>query len=113
MKKSTLESIRNYLNGDSTVDLSVLREEVNEEYERLTAKSRANADMYEAAIEPIISILTGANPMTAKEIFAACESTLPEGFTANKVQYLLLHQIADRVEKHDNGKNAKTYSLKG
>lgn len=113
MKKSTLESIRNYLNGDDTINLSVLREEVNKEYERLTAKSRANADMYEAAIDPVIAVMTGANPMTAKEIFTACEDVLPDEFTANKVQYLLLHQIADRVEKYDNGKNAKTYALKG
>lgn len=113
MKKSTLESIRAYVNGDSTVDLSVLREEINEEYERLTAKSRANATMYEAAIEPIISTLTGANPMTAKEIFTACKDILPEKFTANKVQYLLLHQLADRVVKHENIRSANTYSLKG
>ena len=109
MKKSTLESIRNYLNGD-TVDLDTLREEVNEEYNRLTAKARANAGLYSKA-EPIVLAAMSATPMTVQEIFDACEG-LPADFTRNKVQYLLLHQLADRVVKHLNGKNANTYSVK-
>lgn len=109
MKKSTLETIRNYLNGE-TVDLDTLRQEVNEEYDRLTAKARANADLYSEA-EPIVLAAMSATPMTAQEIFDACEG-LPSDFTRNKVQYLLLHQLADRVVKHLNGKNANTYSVK-
>ena len=111
MKKSTLESIRNYLNGDNTVDLSILREEVNAEWERTTEKSRANADLY-AAASPVVEKVLDTTPRTSKEIFALCEKELPIGFTANKVQYLILHQLADKVEKHDNGKNAKTYTRK-
>lgn len=111
MKKSTLESIRNYLNGDSTVDLSVLRDEVNAEWERTTAKSRANTELYDTAAPVVLNALS-ATPMTTKEIFAACETELPEGFTANKISYLLLHQLADEVVKHDNGKNANTYTRK-
>ena len=112
MKKSTLEAIHNYLNGDSTVDLSILREEINEEWERTTAKSRANTELYDTASPIVLNALTD-NPMTTKEIFAACESELPEGFTANKISYLLLHQLADKVVKHDNGKNPNTYTKKG
>ena len=110
MKKSTLEAIHNYLNGDETVELEALREEVNEEYNRLTAKARANANLYSEA-EPIVLAALSATPMTAQEIFNACEG-LPEDFTRNKVQYMLLHQLANYVVKHDNGKNANTYSLK-
>ena len=109
MKKSTLEAIRNYLNGDDTVD-PILKKEVNEEYDRLTAKARANANLYSEA-EPIVLAAMSATPMTAQEIFDACEG-LPSDFTRNKVQYLLLHQLADRVVKHLNGKNANTYSVK-
>ena len=111
MKKSTLESIRNYLNGDNTIDLSILRQEINDEWERTTAKSRANADLYATAM-PIVEKVLDATPRTSKEIFALCESELPEGFTANKVQYLILHQLAAKVDKHENGKNANTYTLK-
>ena len=111
MKKSTLEAMYKYLNGDDTVDLSVLREEVNVEYERLTAKARANADKYEDATPVVLSVMS-STPMTAQEIFVACGDKLPEDFTRNKVQYLLLHQLVDKIVKHDNGKNANTYSLK-
>lgn len=111
MKKSTLESIRNYLNGDNTIDLSVLKKEVNDEWERTTAKSRANTELYTAAM-PVVEKVLDATPRTSKEIFALCEKELPDGFTANKVQYLILHQLADKVVKHENGKNANTYTLK-
>ena len=111
MKKATLEAIRNYLNGDDTVDLSILRQEINDEWERTTAKSRANAELYTAAI-PIVEKTLSDTPMTARQIHAACYKELPDGFTANKVQYLLLHQLVDKVQKHDNGKNANTYTRK-
>lgn len=111
MKKSTLESIRNYLNGDNTIDLSVLRQEINDEWERTTAKSRANADLY-ATASPIVEKVLDATPRTSKEIFALCESELPEGFTANKVSYLMRNQLANKVEKHENGKNPLTYTCK-
>ena len=111
MKKSTLETIRNYLNGDETIDLSVLRQEINDEWERTTAKSRANADLYATAM-PIVERVLDATPHTSKEIFALCESDLPDGFTANKVSYLMRNQLADKVEKHENGKNPLTYTRK-
>lgn len=112
MKKSTLESIRNYLNGDDSVDLTILKKEINDEWERTTAKSRANADLYATAM-PVVERVLDATPRTSKEIFALCANDLPDGFTANKVQYLILHQLAAKIEKHENGKNANTYTKKG
>lgn len=111
MKKSTLEAIRNYLNGDNTVDLSILKQEVDNEWERTTAKSRANADLYAAAV-PIVEKVLSDTPMTARQIHDACYKELPEGFTANKVSYIMRNQLADKVEKHDNGKNPLTYTRK-
>jgi len=111
MKKSTLESIRNYLNGDDTIDLSILRQEINDEWERTTAKSRANAELYATAI-PIVEKTLSDTPMTARQIHAACYTELPDGFTANKVSYLMRNQLADKVEKHENGKNPLTYTRK-
>lgn len=110
MKKNTLEAIRNYLNGDETVDLSVVREEVNAEWERLTAKANANRSAYDEAKEIAFRVMSNA-PMTAREIFAASDEW-PEGFTANKVQYALLHYWNDEVVKHDNGKGPFTYTVK-
>ena len=110
MKKSTLESIRNYLNGDSTVDLSVVREEVNAEWARLNDKANANRAAYEDAKEIAFGILSN-KPMTAKEIFEA-SNEWPEGFTVNKVGYALRNYWAENVVKHDNGKSAFTYTVK-
>lgn len=110
MKKNTLEAIRNYLNGDETADLSALREEVNAEWERLNAKATANRNAYDEAKEVAFEVM-GETPMTAKEIFAATKEW-PQGFTAAKIQYGLLHYWNDEVVKHDNGKNAFTYSVK-
>lgn len=109
MKRNTIENMIAYLNGSDT-DTAALKAELEAELAKLTEKARANADLY-AAATPVVKAVMSATPMTAKEIYAACENELPEGFTANKVQYLLLHQLADVVKKHDNGKNANSYSL--
>lgn len=109
MKRNTIETMISYLNG-SDVDTAALKTELETELAKMTEKARANADLY-AAATPVVKAVMSATPMTAKEIFTACASELPEGFTANKVQYLLLHQLADVVKKHDNGKNANSYSL--
>ena len=110
MKKSVLESIRNYLNGDETVDLSVLREEVNAEWNRLTEKANTNREAYAAAKEIACGILS-STPMTVKEIFAA-SNEWPQNFSDKKVQYGLLNYWTDVAEKHENGKAANTYTRK-
>ena len=112
MKKNTLEAIRNYLNGDNTVDLSVLCDEVNAEWERLDAKAQVNRGAYDVAKGVAFSIMSETHPMTVKEIFLAGEGQWPQGFTAAKIQYAVLHYWNDAVVKHDNGKSAFTYTLK-
>lgn len=108
MKKATIETMIAYLNGADT-DTAALKTELEAELSKLTEKARANADLYAAAI-PVIRAAMSSTPMTAKEIFAACENELPNGFTANKVQYCLLHKM-DGVKIVDNGKNANGYTL--
>lgn len=110
MKKSTLINLVAYLNGE-TVDLDTLRTEVMEEYERTTAKARANADRYAMAKDIILAEVT-TEPKTVKEIYTACQNVLPEGFTQNKVQYALLNYWNDEVDSIENGKNPKTYVKK-
>lgn len=110
MKKSTLEAMRNYLNGDETVDLSVLREEVNAEWERTTAKARANADVYATAHDILMDILP-ETPMTVKEIFALSEDW-PEGFTTSKLQYAMTRMWQDEINRVENAKSANQYSRK-
>ena len=110
MKKNTLEAMRNYLNGDETVDLSVLREEVNAEWERTTAKARANADTYAVAHDVLMNIMPDT-PMTVKEIFALSEDW-PEGFTTSKLQYAMTRMWQDEINRVENAKSANQYSRK-
>ena len=111
MKKSTRESLRNYLNGDTTIDLSSLRDEINTEWDRLTAKARANKDTYDAAHEVFLTVLTDT-PQTAKELYETTDEW-PEGFTQGKLNYALRATWADEVNKTDNGKSTpNTYTCK-
>jgi hypothetical protein len=71
MKKSTMEALYAVVNSGAAVT-DTLREEFNAEYERTTAKARANADAYDAAGKVAKSVLSDT-PMTAKEVFAATD----------------------------------------
>lgn len=110
MKKSTLESIRNYLNGDDTIDLTILREEINAEWERTTAKSRANTKLYNTAHDIVMACTVWTEPMMVKELWPIIEADMPEGFTPSKLQYAFREKWADEVQKHDNGKDPYKYS---
>ena len=111
MKKSTMEALYAVLNSNAAVT-DELRAEFNAEYERTTAKSRANAAMYADAEQVLMSTPKWDKPMTAKELAEVCVTDLPDGFTASKVQYGLLNYWTNKVVKHDNGKNAYTYTRK-
>lgn len=111
MKKNTITALYNYfVNSDDTIDLSAVVEDIRAEYERTVAKSAAKANAYDAAKPIVFGVMT--KPMTAKEIFTACENDLPDGFTAHKVQYALLNYWRDEVVKIDNGKSPFTYKVK-
>lgn len=115
MKKTTLESMLSYLNGGS-VDVEAMRTEIQAELDRATEKARANSDLYAAAAPVVLAVVTNTE-QTAKEIHAACAANLPTApdgstFSPNKVQYLLLHQLADKVRKIENVKGPNTYVLK-
>ena len=111
MKKNVFEMVVALVNGQPVADMDTLRAEVNAEWERTSAKAKANRAAYDAA-EAVAFRVMSATPMTVKDIFAAGEGEWPEGFTQNKVQYALLNYWNDKVVKHDNGKSAFTYSVK-
>lgn len=113
MKRNVFEQVVALVNGQSVADMETLRNEVNAEWERMNAKRKANQDIYGMAKEVVFAVLAAAEkPMTVKEIFLACGDRLPEGFTAAKIQYAVLHYWNAEIEKHDNGKGAFTYSLR-
>ena len=59
-------------------------------------------------VAPIVFRAVTTEPSTAKEIFERCEG-LPEDFTAPKVQYLLLHELATKVIKTEAKGKPNTY----
>ena len=111
MKKNIFEMVVALVNGENVADMDTLRAEVNAEWEHLKIKQSANKNLYEAAREVAFGILN-KTPKTAKEIYAKGEGQWPEGFTAGKLQYAILHYWNDQIVKHENGKSAFTYTVK-
>lgn len=80
------------------------------------AKAKAKAKRANARAElmkDVLPILRDAltEGGTAKEIFERCADALPEDFTTVKVQYILLHELADEVIKTEAKGKANTYRL--
>ena len=112
MKKNTLIALYNYLNGDTSIDLTEARAEITAEYEKQVNASKAKTDAYEAA-KPIVLDAIKDNALTAKDIYAAISDSLPENFTPAKIQYGLLHYWVDDVEKiPGEGKAPNTYKAR-
>lgn len=93
------------------IDIKATFEEVAAEWNKNRAKSEANAKIYAEAKAPVFAVMSDT-PMTVKEIFAAAGETLPEGITANKIQWALLNPWRDEIVVTENGKNPNTYSIK-
>ena len=72
------------------------------------AKARA------ALMEQVLPIVRKgvADGGTAKEIFERCADALPADFTAAKVQYILLHELADEVVKTEQKGKPNVYTLR-
>ena len=111
MKKATMEALHTYANTDPNFP-SDLRDEINDEYDRTTAKSRANAELYAAAHDALFAADGWDTPMTSTELAETFADVLPDGFTKSKIQYALRALWDKEVEKHDNGKNPYTYTKK-
>ena len=83
--------------------------------EESRAKAKAKrADARSALMAQVLPILRDAltEGGTAKEIFERCADALPEDFTIAKVQYILLHELADEVVKTEAKGKANVYTLR-
>ena len=79
------------------------------------AKAKAKrADARSALLAQVLPILRDAliEGGTAKEIFERCADALPEDFTSAKVQYILLHELADEVVKTEQKGKPNIYTLR-
>lgn len=66
-----------------------------------------------AQVIPVIRAVMSDKPMTEMEIFEAAKANLPADFSAIKVRNILLREMEPMVVKNDNGRNPKTYTLRG
>lgn len=107
-------------NTEATERLTALREQLMKRHTTSDkAKEARKAKTTEARSElvktvaPVLRKALTAVPegMTAKDLFAACEKELPEGFTAAKVQNVLLREMAPELEKIEDKRKANVYRL--
>ena len=84
------------------------------------AKAKAKAKRADARgkmlaeVLPVLRVaLTGADGFTAKELYDHCADQLPADFTDKKVQYILLHDLAEEVIKTEVKGKANTYRIEG
>ena len=68
-----------------------------------------------ALMEQVLPIIREAvaDGGTAKEIYERCADALPADFTDKKVQYILLHEMADEVVKTEAKNKPNVYTMKG
>ena len=68
-----------------------------------------------ALMEQVLPIVREgvADGGTAKEIYERCTDALPADFTTAKVQYILLHEMADEVIKVEQKNKPNVYKMKG
>lgn len=73
-----------------------------------TAKARAELV---ATVAPILRKYLTAD-ITAKELFEVAKTELPEGFSAPKVQNILIREMKDELVKTEAKGKANTYRLR-
>ena len=111
MKKSTMQSLVSYLEGQTVENIAEIHDELVAELNKGAEKAQANRDLYARAHDVVMGGLAQASaPVTIAELYEAIENKLPEGFSKGKVQYAITRLWADEVEKTEGKVN--TYTLK-
>ena len=82
---------------------------------RKEATAKARAELMEQVL-PILRDGLSNYPdvgQTAKELYEGNSDILPTDFTVAKVQYILLHEMADEIEKIEAKGKPNVYKMKG
>lgn len=81
---------------------------------RNAAVREKNAEARKALVEKVAPVLRKylTSDLTAKELFEAAKGELPEGFTAPKVQNVLLREMKPELAVTEAKGHANTYRLK-
>jgi len=77
-------------------------------------RKEKNAAARSALMEQVLPVIRDgvSDGGTAKEIFERCKDALPSDFTSNKIQYILLHEMKDEVEKIEAKNKPNVYKIK-
>ena len=107
MKKASLQSLVNFLNGETVTNIAEIKAEIEAELSRGEAKAQAYRDADAQAKEVILDARSDI-PVTISEVYEEVKNDLPEGFTKSKVQYAITRLFADEVVKHEGKVNTYT-----
>ena len=120
-KKDALTVALNFIPADESKAREIITSMIEQlskqrktsEESRAKAKAK-RADARSALMAQVLPILRDAltEGGTAKEIFERCADALPEDFTNAKVQYILLHELADEVVKTEQKGKPNIYTLR-
>jgi len=100
MTKEIMNTIYTALNTVDFENKPAVMEALEKELHKNDRVKAEKAALYDQAKEVILEVLrTASGPATVAEIFEACESQLPAGFSKSKVQYGLTHYWTEEVEK--------------
>lgn len=106
MKKSTMQSIINYLTAKNDPEMADVLKELNAEMNKGAEKAEANRQVYAEMREAVLEALDLAGqPVTAQEL---ADET---GYAKGKIVYGLSHYWMDEITKDTTGKST-TYSRK-
>ena len=96
--------------------LSKPRSEGSEEAREKAAAKRkeANAKARAELLEQVTPVLRAnlSEPVTAKELYELCKTDLPNDFSWNKVQHILIHEMKPELEITERKKGGNIYQIK-
>ena len=104
MKKSTMQSLVSYLNGETVDNIAEIKAEIEAELAKGAEKAQANRDLYAQAKGIVLGALS-ETPVTIGELYDEIANDLPEGFSKGKVQYAITRLWADEVTKVEGKTN--------
>ena len=107
MTKEIMNTIYTTLNTVDFENKPAVMEALEKELHRNDRVKAEKIALYEQAKDAVLEVLrTASGPATVAEIFEACESQLPIGFSKSKVQYGLTHYWTEEVEKIEGKVNS-------
>ena len=105
MKKTSMETLVNYIDTNGVEELFAIKDELTAELAKSKAKADANRAVYAEMHDAVIEAIRTANaPVSAQEIADAT------GIARGKIVYGLTNLWSDEIVKDNSGK-ANLYTL--